>query len=71
MEKLLAEYDILSIYYEKLNKTIINQDANTVIITLGKISKGFYSIDLNQVVMVASDLVDGTRTIKKRKSRNI
>lgn len=41
MEKLLAEYDILSIYYEKLNKTIINQDANTVIITLGKISKGF------------------------------
>ena len=68
MEKLLAEYDILSIYYEKLNKTIINQDANTVIITLGKISKGFYSIDLNQVVMVASDLVDGTRTIKKRKS---
>lgn len=69
MEKLLAEYDILSIYYEKLNKTIINQDANTVIITLGKISKGFYSIDLNQVVMVASDLVDGTRTIKKRKSK--
>ena len=68
MEKLLAEYDILSIYYERLNKTIINQDANTVIITLGKISKGFYSIDLNQVVMVASDLVDGTRTIKKRKS---
>ena len=68
MGKLLAEYDILSIYYEKLNKTIINQDANTVIITLGKISKGFYSIDLNQVVMVASDLVDGTRTIKKRKS---
>ena len=68
MEKLLAEYDILSIYYEKLNKTIINQDPNTVIITLGKISKGFYSIDLNQVVMVASDLVDGTRTIKKRKS---
>ena len=68
MEKLLAEYDILSIYYEKLNKTIRNQDANTVIITLGKISKGFYSIDLNQVVMIASDLVDGTRTIKKRKS---
>lgn len=68
MIKMLAEYDILSIYYEKLNKTIINQDVNTVIITLGKISKGFYSIDLNQVVMVASDLVDGTRTIKKRKS---
>ena len=68
IKKMLAEYDILSIYYENLNKTILNQDKNTVIITLGKISKGFYSIDLNQVVMVASELVDGTRTIKKRKS---
>ena len=68
IKKMLTEYDILSIYYEKLNKTVINQDNNTVIITLGKISKGFYSIDLNQVVMLASELVDGTRTIKKRKS---
>ncbi len=68
IKKMLAEYDILSIYYENLNKTILNQDNNTVIITLGKISKGFYSIDLNQVVIVASELVDGTRTIKKRKS---
>ena len=68
IKKMLTEYDILSIYYEKLNKTVINQDNNTVIITLGKISKGFYSIDLNQIVMLASELVDGTRTIKKRKS---
>ena len=68
IKKMLAEYDILSIYYEKLNHTIINQNNNTVIITLGKISKGFYSLDLNQIVMVASELVDGTRTIKKRKS---
>lgn len=68
IKKMLAEYDILSIYYEKLNQTVINQDNNTVIITLGKISKGFFSIDLNQVVILASDLVDGTRTIKKRKS---
>ncbi len=68
VKKMLAEYDILSMYHEKLNQTIVNKDINTVVITLGKISKGFYSIDLNQVVMVASDLVDGTRTIKKRKS---
>ncbi len=68
VKKMLAEYDILSMYHEKLNQTIINKDTNTVVITLGKISKGFYSIDLNQVVMVASDLVDGTRAIKKRKS---
>lgn len=68
LKKLLEEYNITSIYQEKLNQTIINQDIKTVTITLGKISKGFYSIDLNQIVMVASDLVDGTRTLKKRKS---
>lgn len=68
VKKMLAEYDILSMYHEKLNQTIINQDINTVIITLGKITKGFYSMDLNQVVMVASELVDGTRNIKRRKS---
>ena len=68
LKKLLEEYNIASIYQEKLNQTIINQDIKTVTITLGKISKGFYSIDLNQIVMVASDLVDGTRTLKKRKS---
>ena len=68
IKKLLEEYNITSIYQEKLNQTIINQDIKTVTITLGKISKGFYSIDLNQIVMVASDLVDGTRTLKKRKS---
>ena len=68
LKKLLEEYNITSIYQEKLNQTIINQDIKTVTITLGNISKGFYSIDLNQIVMVASDLVDGTRTLKKRKS---
>ena len=68
IKKMLEEYNITSIYQEKLNQTIINQDIKTVTITLGKISKGFYSIDLNQIVMVASDLVDGTRTSKKRKS---
>ena len=68
LKKLLEEYNITSIYQEKLDQTIINQDIKTVTITLGKISKGFYSIDLNQIVMVASDLVDGTRTLKKRKS---
>ena len=68
IKKMLEEYNITSIYQEKLNQTIINQDVKTVTITLGKISKGFYSFDLNQIVMVASDLVDGTRTSKKRKS---
>lgn len=68
IRKMLEEYNITSIYQEKLNQTIINQDIKTVTVTIGKISKGFYSFDLNQIVMVASDLVDGTRSSKKRKS---
>ncbi len=66
--KLLEENEITSIMQENLNQTIINQDARTVILTLGKISSGFFSLDLNQVVIEASDLVDATRRSKKRKS---
>ena len=66
--KLLEENEITSIIQENLNQTIINQDARTVILTLGKISSGFFSLDLNQVVIEASDLVDATRRSKKRKS---
>ena len=68
IKKMLEEYDILSIYQEKLNQTIVNGDINTVIITLGNLSKGFYSFDLNQIVIVASELVDATRRSKKQKT---
>lgn len=68
IKKMLEEYDILSIYQEKLNQTIVNGDTNTVIITLGNLSKGFYSFDLNQIVIVASELVDATRRSKKQKT---
>ena len=68
IKKMLEEYDILSIYQEKLNQTIVNGDTNTVIITLGNLSKGFYSFDLNQIVIVASELVDATRRSKKHKT---
>jgi transcription-repair coupling factor (superfamily II helicase) len=68
IKKMLEEYDILSIYQEKLNQTIVNGDTNTVIITLGNLSKGFYSFDLKQIVIVASELVDATRRSKKQKT---
>ena len=37
---------------------------------MGNITKGFYSFDLNQIVIVASELVDATRRTKKRKTEN-
>ena len=70
ISKLLEEYEILSIFQEKLNQTIITKDTDTVIITLGNITKGFYSFDLNQIIIVASELVDATRRTKKRKTEN-
>lgn len=66
--KLLEENDILSIYQEDLNQTIITKDIGTVIITKGKLSKGFFSYDLNQIVIVANDLVEVQRRSKKRKN---
>ena len=68
IKKLLEEYEIISIYQEKLNQTIIKQDTDTITITLGKISKGFFSLDLNQIVIEANDLVEATRKTKKRKN---
>ena len=68
IKKMLMDYNILSMYQEKLDNTIITKDTDTVVITVGKLSKGFFSIELNQVVIVASDLVDATRNLKKKKS---
>ena len=66
--KLLEENEITSIIQENLKQTIINQDAGTVVLTLGKLSSGFVSLDLNQVVIEANDLVEAGRYSKKRKS---
>ena len=68
IKKILEEYEIISIYQEKLNQTIIKQDTDTITITLGRISKGFFSLDLNQIVIEANDLVEATRKTKKRKN---
>lgn len=66
--KLLEENNITSIYQENLNQTIITKDTGTVTITLGKLSSGFFSLDLNQIVMVASELVEAKRNSKRRKN---
>ena len=70
IEKLLKENEISSIYQEKLDQTIVNKNASTVIITTGKISGGFYSYDLNQVLIEASELVEVQRKAKKRKNES-
>ena len=67
IQKLLEENDITSIYQEKLNQAIITKNTLTVVITLGKLSSGFFSFDLNQVVIVASDLVEASKRSRKRK----
>lgn len=66
--KLLDENKVTSIYQENLNQTIINKDTGTVAITIGKLSSGFFSLDLNQIVIVANDLVEAGRHSKKRKN---
>ncbi len=68
IKKMLTENDILSIYQEKLDQDIINKNSESVFITLGKISSGFLSIDLNQIVINANDLVDAVKKTRKRKN---
>ena len=67
IEKLLEENEILSIFHEDLDQTIVNKSKKTVTITLGKISEGFYSQDLDGILIVASDLVEARRSTRKRK----
>lgn len=66
--ELLEEHNITSIFQKDLTQTIITKDKGIVIITLGKISNGFFSIDLNQIVIDANDLVDAKRKNRRRKS---
>ena len=69
IEKLLQENDIECRIEENLNQAIITKNnQNNVVITVGKLSDGFESYDLNQIVIVANDLVDAERKRKKHKS---
>ena len=68
IKKILDENEILSIYQEKLNQTIITKSEGSTYITLGKISSGFLSKDINHVLIDARELVDATRKSKRHKS---
>ena len=69
IEKLLKENDISSRFEENLNQTIISKNThNNVVITVGKISEGFESYDLGQIVIVANELVEADRRKRKYKS---
>ena len=59
IKKILDEKEILNKIEEKLNKTIIAQSTEKIVtITLGKLSSGFENYDINQLVIIADELVD-------------
>ena len=67
---LLNQNDILNKYKEKLNDTIIAKSSeNVVTVSVGKLSSGFENYDLNQVVIVADELVEGEK--RKRRASKI
>ena len=69
IEKLLNENDIQTRVEENLNQTIITKNnQNNVVITIGKLTEGFESYDLNQIVIVANELVEADRRKRKYKS---
>ncbi len=69
LKKILDEKHILNKVEEKLNKTmIIESKEHIVTISIGKLSSGFENYDLNQLVIVADDLIDGKKI--KRPIRN-
>ncbi len=66
IKKALEEKDIFCKIQENLNETIIVKSVeNIVTISIGKLSAGFENYDLNQLVIVAKDLIDGEK--RKRK----
>ena len=69
IEKLLKENDIGSRFEENLNQTIITKSTqNNIVITAGRLTEGFESYDLNQIVIVANELVEADRRKRKYKS---
>ncbi len=66
IKKLLEEQEILCKIEEKLDQTIIVKSTESIVtISIGKLSAGFENYDLNQLVIVANDLIDGEK--RKRK----
>ena len=66
---LLDENNIANRFEEKLNDTIITKNTKGIVtVCIGKLSSGFENYDLNQVVIDANDLVEGTKR-KRRKNK--
>ena len=66
LKKILDEKEILCKIEEKLNHTIIvTSNQSIVTISIGKLSSGFESYELNQIIITADDLISG----EKRKRR--
>jgi len=66
IENILKDNEIETRVEENLNQTIIaKSNQNIVIISVGKLSEGFESYDLDQIVIVANELVDADK--RKRK----
>lgn len=63
---LLEQNEILNKYEEKLNNTIIVKNTKGIVtVSVGTLSAGFENYDLNQVVIIADELVEGEK--KKRR----
>lgn len=66
LQNLLNEKEIFNKIEEKLNQTIIVKSNESVVtITIGKLSAGFESYDLKELVIVADDLIDGEKRRKR------
>lgn len=66
LKKILDEREIFCKIEEKLDKTIIvSSNESIVTISIGKLSSGFENYELNQIVIVADELMSGER--KKRR----
>lgn len=66
--KLLDEQEILNNYEHKLNQTIVVKNRKSIVtVTTGNLSSGYELFDINQVVIVTDELIDG----EKRKRKHI
>ena len=64
--ELLDNEEIINRYEEKLNQTIVaKNNESIVVVSVGKLSTGFENFEINQLVIVAEDLVEGEK--KKRR----
>ena len=67
---LLNQNEILNKYEERLNNTIIVKNTKGVVtVSVGKLSAGFENYDLNQVVIIADELIEGDK--RKRRANKV